>query len=171
MRIALMAARARNGCIGRDNDLPWRLPGDLQHFKRVTRGKPVIMGRRTWESLKGPLPQRTNIVVTRQADYRAEGAAVVTSLDAALALAGSVAADQGVEEVVVIGGAGLFREALPRADRLYMTEVHATVEGDTFFPPRTEAEWQETWREDHRAGEADDYDYSFVLLERGPESR
>jgi dihydrofolate reductase len=165
-----MAARARNGCIGRDNDLPWRLPGDLQYFKRVTRGKPVIMGRRTWESLKGPLPQRTNIVITGQPDYRAEGVEVVASLGAALVLAEDVAAADDIDEVVVIGGAGIFRDALPRADRVYMTEVQADVEGDTFFPALDER-WLETWREDHRAGERDDHDYSFVLFERKPDSR
>lgn len=166
VEVALMAARARNQCIGRDNRLPWHLPGDLQYFKRVTRGKPIIMGRRTWESLNKALPGRTNIVITRRPDYVAEGGEVVHSLDAALALGERIAERDQAGEVVVIGGADIFREALPRAHRVYMTEVHADVDGDTFFPPMDHAHWREAEREDHAAEPPNEYDYSFVVYER-----
>lgn len=166
VEVALMAARARNQCIGRDNRLPWHLPGDLQYFKRVTRGKPVIMGRRTWESLNRALPGRTNIVITRRPDYSAEGAEVVHSLDEALKLGERIAARDQAGEAVVIGGADIFREALSRAHRIYMTEVHADVDGDTFFPPMDHAHWREEEREDHAAEPPNEYDYSFVVYER-----
>lgn len=166
IELALMAARARNQCIGRNNELPWRLPGDLQYFKRVTRGKPVIMGRRTWESLNRALPGRTNIVITRSPDYEAEGGEVVHSLDEALELGKQVAARDDAGEVVVIGGADIFRVALARADRVYMTEVHADVDGDTFFPDMEAGHWREVEREDDAAQPDDEYDYSLVVYER-----
>lgn len=166
VELALMAARARNQCIGRNNELPWRLPGDLQYFKRVTRGKPVIMGRRTWESLNRALPGRTNIVITRSPDYEAEGGEVVHSLDEALELGEQVAARDNAGEVVVIGGADIFRTALARSDRVYMTEVHADVEGDTFFPDMDAGHWQEVQRDDYSVQPGDEYDYSFVVYER-----
>ena len=166
VELALMAARARNQCMGRDNQLPWRLPGDLQYFKRVTRGKPIIMGRRTWESLNRALPGRTNIVITRRSDYEAEGGEVVHSLDEALELGARVAAHGGASEVVVIGGADIFRAALACADRVYMTEVHADVEGDTFFPEMDPDHWRLGERDDAVAQPDDEYDYSFVVYER-----
>lgn len=129
-KLAVIAAIARNGVIGRDGDLPWRLPEDLRHFKRTTRGHAVIMGRKTWESIGRPLPGRTNIVVTRQAAYEAPGCSVVHSLEEGLELAW-----QTDEEPFVIGGAGLYAAALPLATRLELTEVHEEVQGDTFFPP------------------------------------
>jgi dihydrofolate reductase len=166
VRLALMAAKAENNCIGRNNKLPWYLPNDLKYFKKVTFGKPVIMGRKTWESLKGPLPGRTNIVVTRNPDYRAEGARVVHNLDEAMELAEHISVIDGIEEVVIMGGAGLYKEGLKKADRLYLTEVHAEVEGDAFFPEMDMSQWKEVGREDFKAEPPNEYDYSFVVYER-----
>jgi len=159
MRLSLIAAVAANGVIGRAGGLPWRIPADLRHFKAVTLGKPVIMGRKTWQSIGRPLPGRRNIVVSRDARFVAEGAEVAASLDAALA------AVADAEEAMVIGGAAIYAEALPRADRLYLTEVHADVEGDVYFPEFDRAAWRETAREDHPAG-GDAPAFSFVTLER-----
>lgn len=161
-----MVACAANGCIGRDNKLPWYLPEDLKYFKRITFGKPIIMGRNTWESLKGPLPGRTNIVITRQADYQAEGARVVGSLAEACRLAEHIAVVDGSDEVIVIGGAQIYAAALPEADRIYITEVHADVEGDTFFPAYDRSQWQEMGREDYPASGPNPYDYSFAVFKR-----
>ncbi|AJD46651.1 dihydrofolate reductase [Isoalcanivorax pacificus W11-5] len=166
MQLALIVAKADNGCIGRDNKLPWYLPGDLKYFKQATLGKPIIMGRKTWESLKGPLPGRTNIVITRQAGYQAEGAKVVPSLDEALTLAEHVALIDGADEAVVIGGAEIYGQALPRVDRMYITEVHAAVDGDAFFPGFDAAAWREIGRDSFRAEPPNQYDYSFVVYER-----
>lgn len=170
MRIALMAALAANRTIGRNNALPWHLPNDLKYFKAVTLGKPVIMGRKTWESLGRPLPGRTNIVVTRQAGYLAENTAanvkVVASMDAAFALASGIAQKDGVEECVVIGGAEIYAQMLPRCDRMYLTEVHADIEGDAFFPLIDPAQWRETHRERFAADSSNPYAYSFVTYDR-----
>ena len=153
-RLTIIAAVARNGVIGRDGDLPWRLPEDLRHFKRTTSGHPIIMGRATWESIGRPLPRRHNVVVTRQHGYSAPGCSVVHSLDEALALAWAEDA-----EPFVIGGAGLYAAALPLASRLVITEVHREVEGDTWFPPFDRAQFREV---DRRAGDG----VSFVTWER-----
>jgi len=158
-RIAIVAAFDRNGVIGRGNRLPWHLPDDLRHFKRLTLGRPIIMGRRTWESLPGLLPERTHIVVTREPAYRADGAVVVHSLDAALAAAGG-------DEALVVGGAGLYALALPRAVRLYLTLVDAEVDGDVFFPAIDRAQWREVAREPHGADERHAFPFAFVTLER-----
>ncbi len=166
MKISLIAALAENRVIGRDNMLPWRLPNDLQYFKAVTLGKPVIMGRKTWESLGRPLPGRTNIVITRRPGYAPAGARVVWSFDDALELAAQVARLDGVDECLVIGGAEIYALALPRCDRLYLTEVHATVEGDAFFPAFKHAQWREARRERFVASAANPYDYSFVVYEK-----
>ncbi|HCE39148.1 dihydrofolate reductase [Alloalcanivorax profundimaris] len=166
IRLAMMAAKASNNVIGRDNKLPWYLPNDLKYFKQVTLGKPIVMGRNTWESLKRPLPGRTNIVISRQADYVAEGAKVVGTLDEALELAGHVAHIDGQDELVVIGGAQIYALALPRAERLYLTEVHADVPGDTYFPAVDAAQWREIGRDDFQAEGPNPYDYSFVVYER-----
>ena len=160
MRIALIAALDRNGLIGRDNDLPWRLPADLQHFKRMTMGKPILMGRLTWESLGRPLPGRHNIVLTRDPAYQAEGATVVDSTEAALAAAGDV------EEAMVIGGAAFYRTMLPHADRLYLTRIDAEFDGDAWFPEIDPVAWRETARETHAPDERNAYPYAFVTLER-----
>lgn len=165
-RLAIIVAVADNGVIGRDNALPWHLPEDLRYFKRVTMGKPIVMGRKTFEAIGRPLPGRTNIVVTRNPAFRAEGARVVPSLDAALGLAGQIAGADGVEEALVIGGAEIYRAALPLADRLYITEVHASVEGDAALPGIDWARWREVGREPHMAQAPNPYDYSFVCYER-----
>lgn len=166
VRLAVIVAAARNGVIGCNNALPWHLPEDLRYFKRVTMGKPIVMGRRTFESIGQALPGRTNIVISRRPDYAPEGVRVVDSLDAALALAEDIALLDGAGEMMVIGGAEIYRAAIPRASRLYLTEVHADVEGDAFLPAIDWSEWRELSRERFAAGEANPYDYSFVVLER-----
>ena len=160
-RIALIAALSDNQVIGRDNRLPWHLPADLRHFRQLTLDKPIVMGRRTWESLPGLLPRRTHIVVTGDPDYRAAGCLVAHSIEEALDAAGDA------PELMVIGGQTLYEQMLPLADRLYLTRVHVTLPGDTFFPGFDPAEWHEVEREDHRADERNPHDYSFVTLERG----
>ena len=140
-RLTLIVARARNGVIGRDGRLPWRLPEDLAFFKRTTMGHPIVMGRRTWESIGRPLPGRRNIVVSGQAGFAAGGAEVAPSLDEALRRCA------GSDEVFVIGGAQLYAEALPRAGRLIVTEIDADFEGDTHWPAPDPAQWREDARE------------------------
>jgi dihydrofolate reductase len=157
-----VAAVADNGVIGRNNALPWHLPADLRHFKRITLGKPVLMGRKTWESIGRPLPGRTNIVISRTPGYQADDARVVDDLDAAVALAEGIALIDGVDELMVIGGAEIYREALPRAQRLYLTEVHGEVTGDAFFPSWDKSAWQELERESHPAPEHSGFPFSFV---------
>jgi dihydrofolate reductase len=156
-RVYLVAAVAANGIIGANGQLPWRLPEDLKHFKRLTMGHPIVMGRKTWESLKGPLPGRDNIVVTRNSGYDAPGAAVASSLESALALC----LDEPV--VFVIGGAGLFAESLPIAAGLVMTEIERDFEGDTWFPDYDRSRWKETQRERHVT--QDGMKFDFVLYE------
>ena len=164
MTLALIVAVAENGVIGRDGGLPWRLSGDLRYFKAVTMGKPIIMGRKTFESIGRPLPGRPNLVVSRTPGFSPEGVCVYDSLEAAVAHAEEL--ESG--EVMVIGGAGLYEAALEIADRLYLTEVHAEVEGDVTFPAFDHVEWAETSREKHAAGEKDDHDHSFVVFDRVP---
>jgi dihydrofolate reductase len=154
--IILYLARADNGVIGRDGGLPWRLPADLRRFKAMTMGKPMIMGRKTFESFPAPLPGRRHIVLTRDADWSAPGAEVAADVDAAIALAGA-------PEIAVIGGAQIFKLLLPRADRIELTEVHASPEGDAIVPAFTG--WREVAREDHPA-EGERPAYSFVTLTR-----
>ena len=167
MKLALIWAMSRNRVIGRNNALPWHLSEDLKYFKRVTMGKPVIMGRKTWESIGRPLPGRTNIVITRNPEYVVpEGVRVVTSLDAAINLAEKVCLIEGIDEAIVMGGAEIYAQALPRADRLYLTQVHADVHGDAYFPEIDLQHWHELGREDFSASGPNPYDYSFVVLER-----
>lgn len=161
MRLALIAAVARNGLIGRGGELPWHIPADLQFFKAATMGKPMIMGRRTFESIGRALPGRTSIVVTRNAGFAAAGVEVADGLDRALELA----AQTGADEVMVIGGGEIYAAALPRADRLYLTEVHIDAEGDVYFPGFDRTQWRELSRDDHAADGATPA-YSFVVLER-----
>ena len=166
-KLAIVVAIAENGVIGRDNGMPWRLSGDMAFFKRVTMGKPIIMGRKTWESLpRKPLPGRPNIVVTRDEDYVAEGAEVFTDVAEAVAHGVDLARQSGADEVAVIGGAQIYAETIDACDRLYITEVHATPEGDTYFPAFDRSEWREVSRERHEAGEKDSAAYSFVTLEK-----
>lgn len=160
MRINIVVARSENGVIGRDGDLPWRLPADLQHFKSITLGHPLVMGRKTHESIGRPLPGRHNIVVSGQAHYRAKGCTIAGSLEQALSAA------HPATEVMIIGGATLYAAALPRAERIYLTEVHTVLDGDTRFPPLEREAWRELARERHEADERNDYAYSFVVLER-----
>ncbi|MEX1032163.1 MAG: type 3 dihydrofolate reductase [Cellvibrionaceae bacterium] len=166
MRICLIAALSSNGVIGRDNQMPWHLPCDLKHFKRVTSGKPILMGRKTFESIGRPLPGRTNVVITHQNAWRAKGVEVVHGLAEGLALAESLPLNDSDEEVMVIGGAQIYREALSAAQRLYLTRVHARVEGDTYFPEIRDDEWREVSREEHKAEATNPYDHSFVVLDR-----
>ena len=156
-RVYLLAAVASNGIIGANGTLPWRLPEDLAHFKRLTMGHAVIMGRRTWESLPGPLPGRENIVVTRTRGYEAPGAAVANSLEGALALCA------GEPVVFVIGGSQLFADSLPLASGLVLTEIHRDFEGDTRFPDYDRAHWKESQRERHVT--ADGMKFDFVRYE------
>ena len=169
--VALVVARGRNGVIGRDGDLPWRLRSDLQRFKAVTVGKPCLMGRKTWESLPlRPLPGRLNIVLTRDQSYEADGMArgalVCAGLDEAIEIARETAQDDGVDEICVIGGTAVFEAALPRARRLYITEVEASPEGDAVFPAFDPAAWIEVSSERHAAGDKDDHAFTFRILER-----
>lgn len=161
-RIAIVVAYSQNRVIGCDNQLPWRLPGDLAHFKRLTMGAPVVMGRLTRDSLGRPLPGRRNIAITRQADYQADGTDTASSLDQALAMA-----TQGHEgHIFVIGGGQIYTQALPYVGRIYATEVHTVVTGDAFFPPLPPEQWRETERHPQPAEQGLAYD--FVVYERRP---
>jgi dihydrofolate reductase len=159
-RINLIVARARNGVIGRDGALPWRLPEDLAFFKRTTMGHPIVMGRRTWESIGRPLPGRRNIVVSRRSDYTAAGAEVAPSLDEALRLCA------GSAELFVIGGAQLYAEALARADRLFVTEIDADFDGDTRWPAPDPAQWREAAREHLPPAGERQFGLDFVIYHR-----
>lgn len=169
-RIILSAgpiARDRRGVIGRGNDIPWRLKTDLANFRATTMGKPVIMGRKTWESLpRRPLVGRTNIVLSRDASYEAQGALVCEDFAEALGIAREQAADDGAGEVCVIGGASLFALALAKASRVYLTEVEAEVEGDVFLAPFDESGWTEVRAKRYPAGEGDEFPFTIRVLER-----
>lgn len=141
--VSLIVAMAKNRVIGLNNSMPWHLPQDLKHFKKVTMGKPIIMGRKTWDSLGRPLPGRPNLVVTRQQDFAPEGAEVFGSIDAAIKAAREYAQKMGVNELMVIGGAQLYGAILPLVDRMYVTEIDLEVEGDTFFPSINASNWTE----------------------------
>ena len=151
--LALIAALAANRVIGLDNRMPWHLPADLKHFKALTLGKPIIMGRKTWDSLGRPLPGRLNIVVSRQPGLQLEGAEVFADLDAALARADQWAREQSVDELMLIGGAQLYEQGLPLADRLYLTRIDAEPEGDAFFPVFDGSHWQCAARDAHPAAD------------------
>lgn len=166
MRTALIFAMAENRVIGRNNKLPWYLPNDLKYFKQVTMGKPVIMGRKTYESIGKPLPGRMNLVITRDATWQAEGVSTCASLEQALQKATGAAEITGVEELMVIGGAEIYRLALPVASRIYLTQVHAKVDGDAFMDEIDWSGWKEVAREDFPAKEPNIYDYSFIVYDR-----
>jgi dihydrofolate reductase len=161
IRISIIAAVARNGVIGRDGDLPWRIAADLKHFKATTMGKPMIMGRRTFESIGLALPGRISIVITRNATFSANDVLVAGDLDHALELA----AETGADEAMIIGGGEIYAAALARTDRLYLTEVHMHAEGDVYFPELDRQQWREISREDHPA-DGDTPPFSFVTLDR-----
>ena len=161
MRVSAVVAASDNNVIGKDGGLPWHVSSDLKLFKEITMGKPVIMGRRTWESLpKQPLPGRRNIVITRNPDYAAEGADVAGSIHEALAMCG------GEPEVSIIGGGQVYEQAMDRTDRIYLTRIHLTVDGDTFLPELPENEWQEVERREFEKGERDDAAFTLVVLDR-----
>ena len=155
---------AENRVIGVNNTLPWRLPDDLKHFRRLTTGHPVIMGRRNYESIGKPLPDRANIVVTRNPNFRAPGCVVKHSLDEALSPNGNAA------EIFIIGGAEIYRQAFDRADRLYLTLVHAQVDGDRYFPDFDQRQWRETSRERHEADDRHPYPFTFLAYDRQTET-
>ncbi|MEN2507141.1 dihydrofolate reductase [Stutzerimonas stutzeri] len=163
--LAMIAALAEQHVIGRDNIMPWHLPADLKHFKAMTLGKPIIMGRKTWDSLGRPLPGRLNLVVSRQPDLQLEGAETFTDLDSALTRAEQWAREQGVDELMLIGGAQLYAQALPQAQRLYLTRIEASPEGDAFFPDYDQAEWQCIDSQAHPA-EGDAPAYRFETWQR-----
>jgi dihydrofolate reductase len=158
--VSLVVATDQRGAIGRAGGLPWHLPDDLRRFKALTLGKPVVMGRKTWDSIGRPLPGRHNLVITRQAGLDLPGATVVASLEEALAAAGDV------PEVCVIGGAEIFRQALPQIDVVHLTRVHATVAADTYLPPFDAAAWDEVAHEEHAADERHAHAFSFIELRR-----
>ncbi|HSR62446.1 MAG TPA: type 3 dihydrofolate reductase [Gammaproteobacteria bacterium] len=160
MKISLIVAMDRKGVIGREGDLPWRLSSDLKHFKKITMGKPIIMGRMTHESIGRPLPGRENIVISRNKDYTANGCTVLNSLECVYAKF------HDVDEIMIMGGEDLYRQTLDKADRIYLTEVHADLEGDTHFPEFDRESWEEVERYDFKKDEKNEYDYSFVILER-----
>ena len=160
MIISIIVAMDRKGVIGRDGKLPWHLSADLKHFKAITMGKPIIMGRKTHESLGRALPGRENIVVTRNDNYQAPGCTVLHSLDDVFMHC------RKADEILIMGGAELYAQFLDRANRIYLTEVHTEVSGDTYFPAYDGDQWREVQRQDFRADEKNDFDYSFVILER-----
>ena len=165
-KLVLVVAVADNGVIGKDGQLPWKIPGDLKHFQKLTINKPIVMGRLTYESMGGPLKDRLNIVIPSNSDYKAEGAVVVTNLKDALALAEKDADARGIDEIAIIGGSVVFRETLPIAAKLEITEVHGSPEGDTVFPSFDKNEWKETRRDGPHQSERDSLPYSFVTYER-----
>ncbi|MFQ3229323.1 dihydrofolate reductase [Reinekea sp.] len=166
MRVSMIWAMAENNVIGRDNKLPWHLPNDLKYFKQITTGKPVIMGRKTYDSIGRPLPNRTNIVITRDTRFNAEGVKVVNSLDDAIELAEATCLVNAQEEVIVMGGAEIYKLCLPRADRLYVTLVHAEVEGDAYFPAIDLSHYREVKREFFDKDGPNPFDYSFCVFDR-----
>lgn len=159
---SIIAAVADNGVIGKNNTLVWRLPADMRYFKQTTIGHHVIMGRKTFESFRKPLADRTNIVITRNPDYHPVGCLTVHSLEEAFRFSES----QNQEEVFILGGAEIYRQSLALTDKLYITEVHGEFEGDAFFPEIDSSEWREISREDHLPDDKNQYPYSFVVLER-----
>lgn len=166
MEIVLIVAVADNGVIGADGAIPWRLKGDQQRFKAITMGKPVVMGRKTFVSLKRPLVGRTNIVLTRDEDYRAAGVIVANSFEAAYSVAYGDALRRGTSEIAVIGGSEIYAQWMDKADRLEITEVHASLAGDTRFAAIAEGVWQEVARQRHPAGPEDSAEYSYVTYRR-----
>ncbi len=160
--LSIIAAMTENRLIGRDGRLPWRLPADLRHFKALTLGKPILMGRRTWESLPGLLPNRRHLVISRRPEFTAAGAETADSLEAGIALAAAA------EEIMIIGGAEVYRQALPLAERMHLTLIHTQLDGDAWFPEYAPSQWRETSRERRPADTRNAYALSFVSLVRRP---
>jgi dihydrofolate reductase len=165
-KIALIAAVAENGVIGRNGRMPWHIPSELKHFRRVTMGKPLIMGRKTFASFKKPLEGRDDIVLTHNRDYAPKGAIAVESVEQAVKVASDCALARLADEVMVIGGAAIYSDLLPHAKRLYLTRVHAEPEGDVYFPDIDLGEWREVESRYHARGEGDDHDYTITIYER-----
>ena len=159
--VSIVVATAENNVIGKENQLIWHLPADLKHFKQLTMGHPILMGRKTFESIGKPLPGRTSFVITRQEDYKAEGCIVVHSVKAAIELA-----KQLDDTVCVIGGAEIYRQALPMVDTIELTKIHHTFDGDTFFPEIKEEDWKVVAKEDHEPDEKNKFSYSYLTLKR-----
>jgi dihydrofolate reductase len=166
VKIVLVAAVGANGVIGRAGGMPWRLKSDLQHFKRLTLNKPVVMGRKTFVSIGRPLPQRTNIVITRDANFTAPGIVTAPNFAAALALAREDADKRGTDEIMVIGGSEVFAAAMPLAERLEITHVHSDTQGDVAFPPIDPKVWRETERTEHAAGPHDEASFDVTVYAR-----
>lgn len=171
VKVSLIAAVGENGVIGNaksghEHSLPWNIRSEFKYFRDTTMGKPLIFGRKTLETFGKPLPGRQNIIVTRDADYKVEGAIVVNTVEDSIKIARDIAEQSGLDEVFVGGGAEIYKLSLPLADRLYITEVHLKPEGDTFFPAFDRSEWQEVKREFHKAKEGESADYTITVLER-----
>ena len=164
--LSLVVAMAENRVIGRDNGLVWRIKSDLKYFKANTIGRPVIMGRKTFLSIGRPLPQRENIVLTRDPDFSAAGVHPVRSIEEAIALANQLGADMGASEIAVAGGADVYAQILPQASKIVLTLVHAAPEGDAFFPDFEQMNFRETFREAHEAGPDDQYAFTYVTYQR-----
>lgn len=160
--LSAVAAMAENRVIGKNNQMPWHLPADLKHFKTITSGHPVLMGRKTYESIGKPLPGRTNIILTRDIQYSAPDCVIVHSLEDAVSLANEL----DMDEIFVIGGAEVYRQLLPQIQRIYLTMIHHEFDGDAHFPELKMEEWKEISRERHEGDEKNEFDYSFVLMER-----
>jgi dihydrofolate reductase len=160
VQLSIIVATDQHGLIGKDNDLPWRLSADLRYFREITMGKPIIMGRRTHESIGRPLPGRKNIILTTDEGYQAEGCTVCQTIDQAIREC------DGAEEAMVMGGASLYEQFLARADKLYLTLVDAELEGDTWFPEWDKSQWHQLSRQDHSADEKNDHPYSFIVYRR-----
>lgn len=160
--LSAIAALSENRVIGLNNQMPWHLPADLKHFRTITSGHPILMGRKTFESIGRPLPNRTNIILTRDTHYQAEGCIVINNPDDALTLVNNI----NQSEIFIIGGAEIYQLLLPKVTRLYLTEIHHQFQGDTFFPELDKTAWREVSRETHAADELNAYTYSFIVLER-----
>lgn len=160
MKISLIFAKSSNGVIGKDNTLPWHLSADLKRFKKITTGNSILMGRKTYESIGRPLPKRKNVVITRQKDFEAKGCVVVNSLEQA------IESCKGEEEIFVIGGSEIYKQAMKFADRIHLTEIHESFKGDAFAPEFDSENWQETFREDFEPDGKNKYSYSFIILDK-----
>lgn len=166
MIISIIAALGKNNCIGKNNSLPWNLPADLQHFKDLTKGKPIVMGSRTFESIGKPLPQRENIVLTKDPAYQAPGCKITHSIEQAIQLAEQSEMGRVSGEVMICGGESVYKQFLTVARRMYLTFIDGDFDGDAYFPEFDKTEWKETQREAHQADEQNPYDYTFVIFEK-----
>lgn len=166
MTISIIAALGKNNVIGSNNSLPWNLPADMEHFKELTKNKPIIMGSKTFESIGRALPKRDNIVLTKDTKYKAPGCKLANSIEQALEFArdGEMGKESG--EIMICGGASIYKQFLPLADKMYLTYIEADFTGDTFFPEFDQTKWQEVEREDHKADEHNLYDYFFITLKK-----